>query len=243
MKRFLLFLLLSVSSVGVFAYNESVAAISYNPSRLGAYTHLKVVDQATIKGGIGETSEYKPEINVKSKHAVSIQHNNPYNGCQGNCPENELDKITSLHPYVAAQEEEDDNSCTKNNCTTKADTLAIMHKRATNPLRNYAINSAEQTNLAADQGTDLKLRGGTLLAIDDSYINSFVDTDNDATVDNLTVTAKTLKINGDFHALDKFTFGKITIEGGDCPGTVYSFQPRRTADNQEVQILGVACQQ
>lgn len=41
----------------VFAYAETVPTVSYNPSRLGQYTELKVADKAAFLGGLNVTQQ------------------------------------------------------------------------------------------------------------------------------------------------------------------------------------------
>lgn len=54
------------------SYNESVAAISYNPSRLGAYSHLKIAQKAVLKGGI-DAQTNSADVNILTKGTVNVQ--------------------------------------------------------------------------------------------------------------------------------------------------------------------------
>ncbi len=81
--RYLLFLCLLVLTLPVLGYNEVVSAISYNPSRLGAYTHLKAVEKAKLAGGLLQDGG---NLNVLAKGTVTVQ-------CKGSCNSNEINNI------------------------------------------------------------------------------------------------------------------------------------------------------
>ena len=78
MKYLLTLAICMCTALSAFARNESVSAISYNPSRLGAYSHLKAVSKAVIPGGVNWGKIYKPEnlanvINIASKDTVTFR--------------------------------------------------------------------------------------------------------------------------------------------------------------------------
>ncbi len=63
-----------------FGYNETVSAISYNPSRTGVYTKFKVLKKATFKGGL-ETNQInvwpvKDKNNVDGKVTINAARKN-----------------------------------------------------------------------------------------------------------------------------------------------------------------------
>lgn len=70
------------------SYNESVAAISYNPSRLGAYSHLKIVHDAEFSGldactanNLGQcTADVDVNIMSTGSGPVTIQNQRKENG-------------------------------------------------------------------------------------------------------------------------------------------------------------------
>ena len=59
-------------------YNESVAAISFNPSRTGAYEYLKIIKNAKLPGGIDacakqEAAQCQTAATVSSQGTVSVR--------------------------------------------------------------------------------------------------------------------------------------------------------------------------
>ena len=66
MKKFIFGLLLMVCSFPTLA--EVVSSVSFNPSRMGEYTYLKVTDKANLKGGLDT-----PVLNIQSGGTVSMQ--------------------------------------------------------------------------------------------------------------------------------------------------------------------------
>lgn len=66
MKRIIL--VLAVAVLGVAAYAaETVSSVSFNPSRMGEYTYLKVSDKATLSGGLNATT-----VNIASGGTVTM---------------------------------------------------------------------------------------------------------------------------------------------------------------------------
>ncbi len=61
--RYLMLLVCLVSFTSAYAFNEVVSAIAYNPSRLGAYSYLKILQKASFKAGLGTTGNLT-EINL-----------------------------------------------------------------------------------------------------------------------------------------------------------------------------------
>ncbi|MBQ8032376.1 MAG: hypothetical protein IJ266_00215 [Elusimicrobiaceae bacterium] len=94
--RHFLYISLCTVALPVLAYNEIVPAISYNPSRLGSYTHLKAVEKATLGGGLkvvgeGAASE-RPTINIFKQ--VTLQDNIHALPSNGNV--NNVNRITQI---------------------------------------------------------------------------------------------------------------------------------------------------
>lgn len=63
-KLFSLFFLFFAA--GAMLQAETVSKVSFNPSRMGEYTHLKVADKANLKGGLQATT-----LNISSGGTVS----------------------------------------------------------------------------------------------------------------------------------------------------------------------------
>ena len=69
MKRILLFCLSLFLSVPSFA--EIISSVSFNPSRMGEYTYLKITDKANLKGGLNATT-----MNINSGGTVTMTTDN-----------------------------------------------------------------------------------------------------------------------------------------------------------------------
>ena len=66
MKKLLCIYLLLASSASLYAA-EKISSVSFNPSRMGEYTYLKVADKATLRGGLRT-----PQMNVSVGGTVSV---------------------------------------------------------------------------------------------------------------------------------------------------------------------------
>lgn len=66
-KLFYVFVLLA-GSVSLYAA-ETVSSVSFNPSRMGDYTYLKVANKATLKGGLKT-----PEMNISVGGTISAEY-------------------------------------------------------------------------------------------------------------------------------------------------------------------------
>ena len=64
-------LLLILTGVTVLLQAETVSSVSFNPSRMGEYTYLKVADKANLKGGLNATT-----LNISSGGTVSMTTDN-----------------------------------------------------------------------------------------------------------------------------------------------------------------------
>ena len=69
MKHILLFCLSLFLSVPSFA--EIISSVSFNPSRMGEYTYLKITDKANLKGGLNATT-----MNINSGGTVTMTTDN-----------------------------------------------------------------------------------------------------------------------------------------------------------------------
>ena len=204
----------------VFAYNESVAAISFNPSRLGGYSYLKAVKKATLRGGVDATDADTP-LNIQSKGTVTLS-DSTHNCLKGSCTD--LNTFTTIEPDNLAD--------------TQADTSAVVQSAAfarssAGPQSSYAIGQ-DLNNL--DQSTKVVVSGGTLTATGDSYIYKF--TENDA-LQQLTVTAKKLDLAKDLTVNNSIKLGKITITPGSQAAKRYAFVERTTRRGKTVKVLAI----
>ena len=66
MKKLFCICFLLASSISLYAA-EKISAVSFNPSRMGEYTYLKVADKATLRGGLRT-----PQMNVSVGGTVSV---------------------------------------------------------------------------------------------------------------------------------------------------------------------------
>lgn len=196
--RYFLCICLCAVALPVLAYNEIVPAISYNPSRLGSYTHLKAVEKATLQGGlkvVGEGSADRPTVNVfrqvtlkDDKHPVGSSFE-----------EDKVNKITTLG-------DEQGGFVTKQSG-------GILQGKGGN---FYAANQYSGTANSGNNGLTVFVKpGGTLKATKDSvneysYIGQFSDNPTlDITTNilelynNNTITVTTNAAN--------FTIGGVTI--------------------------------
>ena len=197
MRRIGICFLLCLCAGGAFAYNESVAAISYNPSRLGAYQYLKAVQTATLGGGLEIDKD--ATMNVQAQGTVSLTDTDNDNKCiEGHCSvadsNGNINQITTIAP---AGSEGD-------NVNTSVNSLAIMQKISTDhPILNYQYTDAGDS----DKGTAVNMDGGALTATGDSFINQL-----SATANKLDIKATTsIQINNDAVADDTLKLGTITL--------------------------------
>lgn len=235
MRRLGLLVLLVMCAASGFARNESVSAISFNPSRLGAYTYLKVVNTATFAGGV-DTKSNSAELNIQSSGTVKLHDANASDHlcANGKCspvinnPTGNLNSIDSLGPTCSGT------------CTTGADMQgAVLKKASSSPADNgYDVNAENQPTDA--QGTTIVFNGGTFRATRDSYIHEFELNDS---LTKLSIVADNLTVNKPFHAKQTFTLGKIKVKSGYCSKDGcqgYKFVERLdTNKQQKYKVLAV----
>ena len=230
MRSFLCICLCAVA-LPVLAYNEIVPAISYNPSRLGSYTHLKAVETATLKGGLKvvgteeSTDEHRPTINIfkqvtlqDDKHSASSSFN-----------ENNVNKITTVGD-------------SESTVVTKQSGGILQGKSGT----LYAANGYNGTTNSMNSGLSVTVHpGGTLKtkSTDDnnySYIGSVTPT-NPLDELNLNIDTNTLQLLGTNTitvSADSYTIGGVTIHK-PVGWTVskYSFEERVDDKGTRYKIL------
>ena len=233
MRRIIICLVMvGLCPLGAFAYNESVAAISFNPSRLGAYSHLKAVNTATLRGGVQVGSD---QLSIHSKGTVTLQDSN--HKCQtGNCQEANLNKITDIMPWADKTEGVtcgSGNDCTRN---TRAITSAIMQGPTNSPAGSgYTISTVPTIN---GDSTVVHMQGGSFRATSgDSYIDEFAQGD---ALKALKVSAGQINFTNNLEARQSLKLGNITIKpkaGGNFQN--YEFVERTTQKQEKVKVLAV----
>ena len=225
--RYFLCICLCAVAFPVLAYNEIVPAISYNPSRLGSYTHLKAVETATLKGGLKvvgteeSTDEHRPTINIfkqvtlkDDKHSASSSFN-----------ENNVNKITTVG----------DSESTS---VTKQSGGILQGKSGT----LYAANVYSGGNSHSNSGLAVEVKpGGTLRTTNTnsnnySYIGSFV---GNPTLKIDTQTLELAENNKIIVTTDatKFTIGGVTINKPGWTVSKYSFEERVDDKGTRYKIL------
>lgn len=236
MRRIIIFLaMVGGCPLGAFAYNESVAAISFNPSRLGAYTHLKAVNTATLRGGVQVESDQlsihsKGTVTLNDTSSVATRQCSATNGCDAA----NLNTITEIIPWADKTEGVtcgSGNDCTRN---TRAITSAIMQGRSNNPVQNtYAIST--DPTIDSTNSTVVHMKGGTFYASSDSYIDGFKQ--NDA-LKALKVSAAQIDFKNNLYAKESLKLGNITIKPTGSPAG-YKFVQRTTQKQEIVKVLAV----
>lgn len=153
MRRIVLLTILSVSALSVFAFNEEVAAISYNPSRLGVYENLMVVQRATFTGPINVEAAM---MNIQPAQGQTITLRDAQHQCVvGACARENLNRIETI-TADSAQE------------TVQMQGMMQGFNNGSPYLEAYTVNN--ETQPGAAQGTNITLNGGKLNSTEDSYI-------------------------------------------------------------------------
>lgn len=249
MRRIILLIMLSMCAQSLFAVNEEVAAISYNPARLGAYEKLIAFEQATFNGGV--RVEHDPEydndglyIQTASNGTVTLRDEDASHKCTGTaCAADNLNRIENIGPV-------DKNTATKKTSTNMPNTIVQKHNNGSPYIPGedgYQID--DDTNQPSSaQGTDVKVYSGEFSAEKDSFIGSF----DNSTVKQLGVTAKTINVaenvadRGNFYAKESFKLGGVEITGpvvSPCNGGLckeYAWVERYPdQEDTAVQVLAV----
>ncbi len=247
MRYFLLGCLLA-AVMPAFSYNETVAAISYNPSRMGAYTHLKVARKAILKGGlIVEEPAAGEDYNLVflSKNGVTLRDGSDTtltNRCSdaAACTRDNQNEITTIKPerYNAS------NVCTDGTCVTEVEAISVMVQAiSTEPLETYSYTS-ESIHTAGKRLDTLAVYGGTFVAqaggSQDSYIATIPNNGGDnGTVANLKLKANQMLEVGGLYISESLQLGNVTISEF-VPSSEYAFVDRVFNNGaKKVSVLAV----
>ncbi len=167
-------------------YIDSEAAISYNPSRLGAYSHLKVVKQAQLTG----LDATNADVNIMSTGTVTLQ-----SACSGtSCPASQT--ITHILPMPAVAScsgsdfcaaDDDANYQTKLNTTTDA---VVGSTVDTATLGDIASNDNNVAFPSAASLTVVTVKGGSFTDNGNAFVNTLT-----ADVTKLTLQLNKLIMN------------------------------------------------
>ena len=253
MRRIILLFVLWMCASSAFAYNEPVAVISFNPSRLGAYKTLKAVEKANLQGGVlvkegaemtlqtktGETITLSDE--VKSTATDQLIHQcSEGAGCQAYNPGNGTGNLNSITTIAPANDEGDKRTSFSGNSIQKA---------SNTPVSSYSIEDGVPTSA---QGTNLFVNGGELSVSNDAYAGTFAPNGKEHLVEKLKVIVNgtendSLQIIGDFTAKESFKLGEIKISddgAGGCSSTAtkckaYQFVDRYDDSGTVHKVLAV----
>ena len=245
MRRIVLLIMLNVCALSVFARNEEVSAITYNPSRLGVYEKLVAVREATFRGGVDVNGA---TMNIQSAAGGTITLSDTKNEHQckknpdGHCilePTWKVDRYYGLNKITTINATGDDRKTSANMSNTLQKYVSTREGQDTY-FNTYEVNGASP---AVGQGTAINVHGGMLRADGDSYIRSFDNT----TVDKLTVTTGLLQVEGSngFYAKDSFKLGRITVSATNAQGCTTNCKSYKWVDrvpdgaSNAVKVLAV----
>ena len=219
--------------IWAYSYNETVTAIAYNPSRMGAYTHLKVAQKAILKGGlkIEEPNEHY-NLNIASKNGVTVIDGSDEtltNRCPDatNCSRENQNEITNIKP----EGYNESNICSTGDpaltCKTNVNAPYVMVQGiSASPVQNFSFTGTIPS--AEKQVSALVVYGGTLTVQgadnQDSYIGSISNNGGDnGTVERLKLTAGRLEV-ASLYITDSLQLGNVTIVKNGF--TRYAFKDR-----------------
>lgn len=237
--RYLLVLLMTAVTLPVLGYNEAVSAISYNPSRLGAYTYLKAVQGAHLQGGLKISAENHSQLNVQSAsgHAVTLRDvNSSHNVADNSCSTVENGWCGGVNTIQTVQP-------VGSNANTSA-ALPNTIVEGTGTVFSAGSNLITASNIGDNQGTNVALSGGTLTVARDGYIGGFANAGTNENVTKLNmISQNAVQFGTNFTAQNQFQLGNVTITcpGGNCntnKRTEYKFVRRIDTNRTGVLVLG-----
>lgn len=231
--RYCLLFITVVCALPVYAVNESVAAISYNPSRLGAYSHLKVAKKAQLSG----MDATNADVNITSVGTVEMtnsrsQCNSNADISQGNC-----DKVTtvlSMASRTGCSAYSDFCSNADKSASLSTGSNTVVQRKTVEGSVNYLATSdlpdiATEVSIPSSMGTTVNVTGGTLNATGSSskvFVNQITGTLANIKIDALSSGTIILNEknaanqNNKIEVTDEFKLGNITIvPPGNAPAS------------------------
>ena len=253
MRRVVLSIILSMCALSVFAYNEEVAAISYNPSRSGVYQNLVAVREAVFGGGVtvvgGEENPGTMNIQAASGYTVTLQDQDGHDdgsttqnhkckeAAEGGCTE--LNTITNVVP----QSDGEGTISVNMNGTMQG------YNEGSPYLKNLQEEISKENFPSLAQGTDINVYGGNIQT-GNTYIDT-INVDNDNKHSDLEFTIEQIEVGTERFdillppgksAADKGTLllGTTTkLEGNFGEVQNYHFVTIKDADNKNHTVLSV----
>ena len=238
--RYWILLLTFAAALPAAAYNEIIPAVAYNPSRLGAFTHLKAVDNLSLSSGIN-TDGGTLNFLANGMIHVSNLYENYSTRCSagGSCDVSDLDTVGVIEPVGDVENcERISNKCGKN--TTVSAGNAVLEGK-TGAIYNPGDTSGSGAFLASDavpytlnSGVNITLKGNATLTVNN---NSLVKSFNHRPAG---LTAGETHA-GNLYIKNSVKLGNITIpQGVRCNGakcTRYAFVERVTSNNRRYKVL------
>lgn len=260
MRYFLLGCLILVV-IPAFSYNETVTAIAYNPSRMGAYTHLKAAQKAILKGGLN-VEERAPSADynlvILSKNGVTLRDGSD-TALTDRCPDaaacsqENQNEITTIKPegYEPSANVCSTTGTPSPTCVTQLDAPYVMVQAiSTTPLENYSYSNSA-TPAAEKRIAALAVYGGTFTAqasgadpasniYQDSYIATIPNNGGDnGTVAQLKLVANEMLEVGGLYVFSSLKLGEVSITAVS-PTTKYAFVERVFSSGaQKAKVLAV----
>lgn len=227
MRYFLLFITV-VCAVPVYAVNESVASISYNPSRLGAYSHLKVAKKAQLSG-IDATNA---DVNITSVGTVEMTNSRSQCNSNADVSQGKCDKVTTVLSMANRNNcgnysDFCTNSDKSASLSTESNTV-VQRKTVEGSVNYLAANGlpdiATETQIPDSSiGTTVNVTGGILNATGSSskvFVHQISGTLSNITLDALSSGTIILNQNKEITVTDEFKLGNITIvPPGNAPAS------------------------
>ena len=253
MRGFLLFVaVMCVLPVYGAGESESVAAISYNPSRLGAYSHLKIAKKADFKG----INVVNADVNMMTKGTIEVTNTDNRGACTP--AKSDCYQINKVLPMAA-----DPDYCVdySDSCTEDAENFATNLATSSNTIVQGAVTDSTKPYITTiptisssedwpgDNGISLKVDGGTINYVGSSssvFVKQLVQTAGnldeafvlDASSGKVIMNeGKKIKVNR------VFTLGntEITAPGPSNKVTGLRWYDRTDKNGKKANVLTVFC--
>ena len=256
MRRYIMMVFLAALAGPALGYNETVAAISYNPSRVGAYSYLKAVTEAKLLGGLDvaqtgtATTEKDHNMHIVSTGAVGLNTVSSSDPNQHECPSSgacDLETNPTLVNYI-----EEIKPFETETTTLVSGAQAVMQGPAAGTRRGQSVytypdlvymtsttNLLPTVNIVGGRDTASYL---AFKAVGDSYIDTIKNDGSNSTVANLDMYAGNLVELRDLKMKNSFTFGSGTVVPETCNPTScnsYVFVKRVDDNGREAFVLAI----